>query len=116
MSPKLEVIGKLENRGTMKEWERNFQNTVSKLAFSLLYSTAKNPSLLQCLDAPVLSDSSCKTSYPGKITSNMFCLGFQAGGKDSCQVSLFFLTQPPSSPWYLCFSETQMTVNYTLLE
>ncbi|XP_020033719.1 LOW QUALITY PROTEIN: cationic trypsin-3-like [Castor canadensis] len=54
-----------------------WDNTVS--------SGTKNPSLLQCLDAPVLSDSSCKTSYPGKITSNMFCLGFQAGGKDSCQ-------------------------------
>uniref|UniRef100_A0A8C0XGG6 trypsin n=1 Tax=Castor canadensis TaxID=51338 RepID=A0A8C0XGG6_CASCN len=55
-----------------------WDNTVS--------SGTKNPSLLQCLDAPVLSDSSCKTSYPGKITSNMFCLGFQAGGKDSCQL------------------------------
>uniref|UniRef100_A0A8C2MKZ5 trypsin n=1 Tax=Cricetulus griseus TaxID=10029 RepID=A0A8C2MKZ5_CRIGR len=39
----------------------------------------------QCLDAPILSDSSCKSSYPGKITSNMFYLGFLEGGKDSCQ-------------------------------
>ncbi|XP_028637870.1 trypsin-4-like [Grammomys surdaster] len=44
----------------------------------------KYPALLQCLEAPVLSDSSCKKSYPGKITSNMFCLGFLEGGKDSC--------------------------------
>uniref|UniRef100_A0A8C6QH43 Trypsin-like n=2 Tax=Nannospalax galili TaxID=1026970 RepID=A0A8C6QH43_NANGA len=42
------------------------------------------PALLQCLNAPVLSDSTCKNSYPGKITSNMFCLGFLEGGKDSC--------------------------------
>ncbi|EGW08988.1 Cationic trypsin-3 [Cricetulus griseus] len=28
---------------------------------------------------------SCKSSYPGKITSNMFYLGFLEGGKDSCQ-------------------------------
>ncbi|XP_075809732.1 trypsin-4-like [Microtus pennsylvanicus] len=38
----------------------------------------------KCLEAPVLSSSSCKNSYPGKITSNMFCLGFLEGGKDSC--------------------------------
>ncbi|EDL13558.1 RIKEN cDNA 2210010C04, isoform CRA_a [Mus musculus] len=50
-----------------------------------LSSGTNYPSLLQCLDAPVLSDSSCTSSYPGKITSNMFCLGFLEGGKDSCQ-------------------------------
>ncbi|KAM5255489.1 cationic trypsin-3 isoform 2-T2 [Ctenodactylus gundi] len=43
------------------------------------------PSLLQCLKAPILSDSSCRSAYPSKITSNMFCLGFLEGGKDSCQ-------------------------------
>ncbi|XP_055458113.1 cationic trypsin-3 [Psammomys obesus] len=50
-----------------------------------LSSGTKYPSLLQCLDAPVLSDSSCKSSYPNKITGNMFCLGYLEGGKDSCQ-------------------------------
>uniref|UniRef100_A0A8C2UK28 trypsin n=1 Tax=Chinchilla lanigera TaxID=34839 RepID=A0A8C2UK28_CHILA len=45
----------------------------------------KYPSLLQCLNAPVLSDAACHNSYPGRITSNMFCLGFLEGGKDSCQ-------------------------------
>ncbi|XP_015349420.1 cationic trypsin-3 isoform X1 [Marmota marmota marmota] len=50
-----------------------------------LSSGTKYPSLLQCLDAPVLSDTSCRNAYPGKITSNMFCLGFLEGGKDSCQ-------------------------------
>uniref|UniRef100_A0A8C9UM54 Peptidase S1 domain-containing protein n=1 Tax=Spermophilus dauricus TaxID=99837 RepID=A0A8C9UM54_SPEDA len=43
----------------------------------------KYPSLLQCLDAPVLSDTACHNSYPG--TNNMFCLGFLERGKDSCQ-------------------------------
>ncbi|XP_034466583.1 trypsin-3-like [Hippoglossus hippoglossus] len=43
------------------------------------------PDLLMCMDAPILSDSSCKKSYPGQITSNMFCAGFLEGGKDSCQ-------------------------------
>ncbi|XP_040183404.1 trypsin-3-like [Rana temporaria] len=40
---------------------------------------------LQCLDLPVLSDSSCKASYPNQITTNMFCAGYMEGGKDSCQ-------------------------------
>ncbi|KAJ8388893.1 hypothetical protein AAFF_G00126490 [Aldrovandia affinis] len=43
------------------------------------------PNRLRCLHAPILSDSSCRNSYPGQITSNMFCTGFLEGGKDSCQ-------------------------------
>ncbi|CAL8286779.1 unnamed protein product [Merluccius merluccius] len=43
------------------------------------------PDRLMCLDAPILSDSSCRNAYPGQITSNMFCAGFLDGGKDSCQ-------------------------------
>ncbi|XP_004629177.1 cationic trypsin-3-like [Octodon degus] len=46
---------------------------------------SKYPSLLQCLSAPVLSDAACHNSYPGRISNNMFCLGFLEGGKDSCQ-------------------------------
>ncbi|KAM7325653.1 hypothetical protein ACRRTK_015906 [Alexandromys fortis] len=48
----------------------------------------KSPATLnsQCLDAPVLSDSVCHKAYPRRITSNMFCLGFLEGGKDSCQM------------------------------
>uniref|UniRef100_A0A8D2IZS9 Peptidase S1 domain-containing protein n=1 Tax=Varanus komodoensis TaxID=61221 RepID=A0A8D2IZS9_VARKO len=34
---------------------------------------------------PVLSTSQCTKAYPGKITNNMFCMGFLEGGKDSCQ-------------------------------
>ncbi|XP_048196316.1 anionic trypsin-2-like isoform X2 [Perognathus longimembris pacificus] len=44
-----------------------------------------NPDLLQCLDAPLLSQNVCEASYPGKITNNMVCAGFIEGGKDSCQ-------------------------------
>uniref|UniRef100_A0A452U7F7 trypsin n=1 Tax=Ursus maritimus TaxID=29073 RepID=A0A452U7F7_URSMA len=43
------------------------------------------PDVLQCLQAPILSDSSCRNAYPGRITSNMICLGYLQGGKDSCQ-------------------------------
>uniref|UniRef100_A0A2K6BGB6 Peptidase S1 domain-containing protein n=1 Tax=Macaca nemestrina TaxID=9545 RepID=A0A2K6BGB6_MACNE len=46
---------------------------------------ADYPDELQCLDAPVLTQAKCDASYPGKITSNMFCVGFLEGGKDSCQ-------------------------------
>uniref|UniRef100_A0A3P8TIE0 trypsin n=1 Tax=Amphiprion percula TaxID=161767 RepID=A0A3P8TIE0_AMPPE len=48
-------------------------------------SGSNYPDRLRCLDAPILSDSSCRSSYPGQITSNMFCAGFLEGGKDSCQ-------------------------------
>ncbi|XP_048196319.1 anionic trypsin-2-like isoform X2 [Perognathus longimembris pacificus] len=43
------------------------------------------PELLQCLEAPLLSQAVCKASYPGKITKNMICAGFLEGGKDACQ-------------------------------
>ncbi|XP_045574631.1 trypsin-3-like [Salmo salar] len=43
------------------------------------------PNPLFCLDLPILSSSSCNSTYPGQITSNMFCTGFMEGGKDSCQ-------------------------------
>ncbi|XP_068943502.1 anionic trypsin-like [Petaurus breviceps papuanus] len=43
------------------------------------------PDVLQCLNAPILSDADCKSSYPGEITENMVCAGFLEGGKDSCQ-------------------------------
>uniref|UniRef100_A0A8D2D5Q5 trypsin n=1 Tax=Sciurus vulgaris TaxID=55149 RepID=A0A8D2D5Q5_SCIVU len=62
---------------------RTFQKIFWKLMFTEI--TIKYPSLLQCLDAPVLTDTACHNSYPRKITSNMFCLGFVEGGKDSCQ-------------------------------
>lgn len=61
------------------------------LLFSTLSPTASYPDVLQCLKAPILSDSSCKSAYPGQITSNMFCAGYLEGGKDSCQVSCFAL-------------------------
>nr|XP_021548722.1 cationic trypsin isoform X2 [Neomonachus schauinslandi] len=52
-----------------------------------LQSVGENyPDLLQCLQAPILSDSTCRNAYPGKISSNMICLGYLQGGKDSCQV------------------------------
>uniref|UniRef100_A0A8C0HAC7 Peptidase S1 domain-containing protein n=1 Tax=Chelonoidis abingdonii TaxID=106734 RepID=A0A8C0HAC7_CHEAB len=45
------------------------------------------PELLQCVDAPVLTEAECSDAYPGQITTNMICVGFLEGGKDSCQVS-----------------------------
>uniref|UniRef100_A0A2K5UB61 trypsin n=1 Tax=Macaca fascicularis TaxID=9541 RepID=A0A2K5UB61_MACFA len=51
----------------------------------LISGWADYPDELQCLDAPVLTHAECEASYPGKITSNMFCVGFLEGGKDSCQ-------------------------------
>ncbi|XP_026931442.1 trypsin-2 isoform X1 [Acinonyx jubatus] len=50
-----------------------------------LSSGTNYPELLQCLDAPLLSQDQCKAAYPGQITENMVCAGFLEGGKDSCQ-------------------------------
>ncbi|XP_041427111.1 trypsin [Xenopus laevis] len=43
------------------------------------------PDLLQCLNAPILTDAQCNSAYPGEITANMICVGYMEGGKDSCQ-------------------------------
>ncbi|XP_066118585.1 trypsin-2 [Saccopteryx bilineata] len=50
-----------------------------------LSSGINYPELLQCLEAPLLSQEQCEDSYPGQITENMVCAGFLEGGKDSCQ-------------------------------
>ncbi|XP_039389030.1 trypsin I-P1-like isoform X2 [Mauremys reevesii] len=50
-----------------------------------LSSGTNFPDLLQCVKAPVLSSSQCSSAYQGKITSNMICIGYLEGGKDSCQ-------------------------------
>ncbi|XP_075071873.1 trypsin-like [Mixophyes fleayi] len=43
------------------------------------------PDLLQCVEAPILTDAQCNGAYPGDITVNMICVGYLEGGKDSCQ-------------------------------
>ncbi|XP_057588168.1 serine protease 1 [Hippopotamus amphibius kiboko] len=48
-------------------------------------SGSSYPDTLQCLKAPILSASACSSAYPGQITSNMICVGYLEGGKDSCQ-------------------------------
>ncbi|XP_044855361.1 trypsin I-P38-like [Mauremys mutica] len=50
-----------------------------------LGSGTNYPDLLQCLKAPVLSSSQCSSAYREEITSNMICIGYMEGGKDSCQ-------------------------------
>ncbi|XP_069057969.1 trypsin-like [Pleurodeles waltl] len=50
-----------------------------------LSSGSKYPDLLQCLNAPILTDKECENAYPFQITENMICAGFLEGGKDSCQ-------------------------------
>ncbi|POI19135.1 hypothetical protein CIB84_017122, partial [Bambusicola thoracicus] len=55
------------------------------------------PELLQCLNAPILSDQECQEAYPGDITSNMICVGFLEGGKDSCQVRVDVGAEPWAS-------------------
>ncbi|XP_059194764.1 trypsin-like [Centropristis striata] len=42
------------------------------------------PTLLQCLDVPVIDDNICHNAYPGMISPRMFCAGFMDGGRDAC--------------------------------
>ncbi|XP_008537863.1 trypsin-like [Equus przewalskii] len=46
---------------------------------------SKFPNSLQCLKAPILSNTTCRKAYPGLINNSMMCLGFLEGGKDACQ-------------------------------
>jgi trypsin len=45
------------------------------------------PSILRKVDVPLVSQAACNEAiaYNGKITSQMICAGYKAGGKDSCQ-------------------------------
>ncbi|XP_014382730.1 trypsin-like [Alligator sinensis] len=52
---------------------------------NLLTDGVQYPGRLQCLQVPILSESTCRSCYPGAITRNMFCAGYVQGGKDSCQ-------------------------------
>ena len=80
------------------------------IPFLPLCPTEKYPDVLQCLKAPILTDSACRKAYPGQITSNMICLGFLEGGKDSCQVSfsVLLLAKPQAFQPYFPFPETQI--------
>ncbi|MEM8863578.1 MAG: serine protease [Chloroflexota bacterium] len=50
-----------------------------------LQEGGNSPDVLQEVSVPIVSDQQCQNSYPGQTTNNMFCAGFQQGGKDSCQ-------------------------------
>ncbi|XP_065133809.2 trypsin-like isoform X1 [Paramisgurnus dabryanus] len=43
------------------------------------------PTILQEVDIPIVSESSCQNAYGPDITDNMICAGLSQGGKDSCQ-------------------------------
>ncbi|XP_068943151.1 trypsin-like [Petaurus breviceps papuanus] len=63
----------------------SFYDWLIELVTQKLFPRAKSPNILQCLNAPVLSDNICQDAYPGKITRNMMCLGFMEGKKDTCK-------------------------------
>ncbi|XP_038174794.1 trypsin-4-like [Arvicola amphibius] len=68
-----------------------------------------NTQTLQCLEAPVKLQGNPvsknqKNSYPGKITSNIFCLGFLEDRKDSCEGN--------SGPPVICNGEIQGIVSW----
>ena len=40
---------------------------------------------LQKAQVPFVSDTTCKASYPGLVSSDMICAGYTQGGVDTCQ-------------------------------
>ncbi|KAF1832667.1 trypsin-domain-containing protein [Decorospora gaudefroyi] len=43
------------------------------------------PTMLQKVSVPIVSRTTCRSSYGNSITNNMFCAGYTSGGRDSCQ-------------------------------
>uniref|UniRef100_A0A8C2FWC5 trypsin n=1 Tax=Cyprinus carpio TaxID=7962 RepID=A0A8C2FWC5_CYPCA len=68
---------------TISEWLFYLESRTIHFPFSTFFSSGF-ASVLQCLNLPVLSEEKCKSVY-GEITKNMFCAGFDKGGKDACQ-------------------------------
>ncbi len=42
------------------------------------------PEELQEVEVPIISNTTCNASYPGRISDKMICAGLRLGGKDSC--------------------------------
>lgn len=51
-------------------------------------STGQIPSTLRTVTLPIVSAEKCNSSesFDGRITENMLCAGYSAGGKDACMV------------------------------
>lgn len=64
--------------------------------FTLIFSLqGLSPDTLQEVNVPVVGNNQCQCDYRDKytITENMICAGLREGGRDSCQVCLFFFLQ-----------------------
>ncbi|CAA9961642.1 hypothetical protein CFE70_005048 [Pyrenophora teres f. teres 0-1] len=60
-------------------------STVTVAGWGTLSSGGSSPNALYKVSVPVVSRTSCRSSYGSTITNNMVCAGLTAGGKDSCQ-------------------------------
>ena len=84
------VIGAIDIPYDGKEYDAGTMCTVSGWG-----TTSEGGSLgrtLMKVDVPVVSDDDCRGSYgQSDIVDSMICAGFEAGGKDSCQV--FIVTE-----------------------
>lgn len=49
-------------------------------------SSHRTPEILQAVMVPIVSNETCRASYPyDEVTDNMLCAGYSEGGKDACQ-------------------------------
>ncbi|RMZ73582.1 trypsin [Pyrenophora seminiperda CCB06] len=61
-------------------------STVTVAGWGTLSSGGSSPNALYKVSVPIVSRTSCRSSYgTSSITNNMVCAGLAAGGKDSCQ-------------------------------
>nr|AAB57732.1 pretrypsinogen-like serine protease [Dissostichus mawsoni] len=58
--------------------------SVSGWGIAKLGGEAYMPTLLQCLNVPIVDQQVCENTYPGLISTTMVCAGYMEGGKDAC--------------------------------
>nr|AAB57728.1 preprotrypsin-like protease [Dissostichus mawsoni] len=58
--------------------------SVSGWGIAKLGGEAYMPTLLQCLNVPIVVQQVCENTYPGLISTTMVCAGYMEGGKDAC--------------------------------
>nr|CAI5862571.1 unnamed protein product [Callosobruchus analis] len=56
----------------------------SATGWGKLYDEGPLADVLQEVDLPTITKSSCEKYYEGHLTDTMFCAGFDQGGKDTC--------------------------------
>lgn len=69
----------------------SFSRKTSSPPFCFSLVSLPPPQNLMEVEVPIRGNRECKCSYGVEsITDNMICAGLRSGGKDSCQVIIFY--------------------------